>query len=91
MRAKGVSEDYAKVLYGGVRIGGPKWKVTSLEAPSLTEVKKRMRDEVGKFSASHALTEQLTTADSARVYRATVTVALPGRTLSECFNGAALR
>jgi hypothetical protein len=43
MRAKGVSEDYAKVLYWGVRIGGPRWKETSLQDPSLAELKKRMR------------------------------------------------
>lgn len=31
MRALGVSDDYAKLLYWGVRVGGPRWEETSTD------------------------------------------------------------
>ena len=39
----GVSEDYAKVLYFGVRLGGPRWTLETAEARSLED----LHQEVG--------------------------------------------
>ncbi len=38
----GVEEDYAKVLYFGVRLGGPRWTLQTAEARSLEDLQEEM-------------------------------------------------
>lgn len=48
MRALGVSDDYAKLLYWGVRLGGPKWKEETFEAASIAKLKEKAESASGK-------------------------------------------
>ena len=55
---KGVGEHYAKLLYWGVRLGGPKWKETTVTASSPEDVKAQIAaqkgEQVGTISAAVA-------------------------------------
>jgi Protein of unknown function (DUF1353) len=48
MRALGVSEEYAKLLYWGVRIGGPKWQEQVISGPSIKDLQRKALTLTGK-------------------------------------------
>jgi Protein of unknown function (DUF1353) len=50
MMAEGVSENYAKLLYWGVRLGGPKWQEEEVFADTLPKLKERIEASKGTQS-----------------------------------------
>jgi hypothetical protein len=48
MLALGVRDDYAKILYWGVRLGGPKWTEQVVEASSVGELRIQAKNQTGR-------------------------------------------
>jgi hypothetical protein len=79
MRSLGVSQNYALLLYWGVRVGGPKWVSRVIEGTSPEEVKQHVQGATGK-QLDNSQIQQL----HPRLWGAIVEIPLPqGQTLSD--------
>ena len=86
MRALGVSDDYALLLYWGVRAGGPKWKQAVVYGNSPDEVKRQAQVQYGLRLGDSTITKNHvgSTKSSLGLYEALVVVSLPqDRVLSD--------
>lgn len=75
MRALGVSDDYAKAMYWGVRIGGPKWQEQVVSGESLGDLKRRVKGVSGKPLGDAPVKIYHTAGTD--IYKVTVKVSLP--------------
>jgi hypothetical protein len=82
---KEVGENYAKLLYWGVRFGGPKWKETTVTASSPADVKAKIAAQKGKqvSGISAILADNKSGVPSKPEFEATMRVSLPETPLSD--------
>lgn len=87
MRASGVSENYALLLYWGVRLGGPKWKEVTVDGGTPNEVQANATALTGKSNKNLQVKSASITGHSggvSQVYFAHVGVPLPqGKELTD--------
>ncbi len=53
MLDSGVDQNYAKILYYGVRVGGPKWQKKTIQASELDHVRNEVEAHGGRLEIEH--------------------------------------
>jgi hypothetical protein len=79
----GVDENYAKLLYYGVRLGGPRWKLETASARSMDDLEYEVRTAGGTIIGTVETKGSSGIAGGRTTYLAHIFVPLPLKPLSE--------